>query len=63
MSHWLKSKSEQLLLRSELAVVELLDGSEDKEEGPEEGQSEVYNSWLASVDGLSRPYEETEGTE
>ena len=45
-------------------MAELLDGSEDREEGPEEGQSEVDDSWLGSDDGLSLdPMEETEGTE
>ena len=45
-------------------MAELLDGSEDREEGPEEGQSEVDDSWLGSDDGLSLDtMEETEGTE
>lgn len=46
-------------------MAEVCDGSEDREEGPEDGQSEVGDSWLASDDddGLSlEPLEETEGT-
>lgn len=59
----MKSNSEQLLVKSESTIVELLGGSEDSEDGPEEGQSEVDDSWLGSEDGLSLdPLEVTVGT-